>query len=61
MTLTASHTVQAGKQTFYVQRRKGYTAVLWKEGDMVCGLVSDLQASVLVSLLQQSMPGSSAS
>jgi mycothiol system anti-sigma-R factor len=61
MTLTASHTVHAGKRTFYVQRRKGYTAILWKEGDMVCGLVSDLQASELVSLLQQSMLGSSAS
>jgi mycothiol system anti-sigma-R factor len=61
MTLSAPHTVHAGKRTFYVQRRKGYTAVLWKDGDMVCGLVSDLQAAVLVSLLQHSMPGSSAS
>ena len=61
MTLTATRTVHAGKRTFYVQRCKGYTVVLWREGDMVCGLVSDLQAEVLVSLLQQSMPGSSAS
>jgi anti-sigma factor RsiW len=61
LTLTAPHTVHAGKRTFYVQQRKGYTAVLWKEGDMVCGLVSDLQAAVLVSLLQQSMSGASAS
>jgi mycothiol system anti-sigma-R factor len=59
--LTAPHTVRAGQRTFYVQQRKGYTAVLWKEGDMVCGLVSDLQAAELVSLLQQSMPESSAS
>jgi len=61
LTLTAPHTVRAGKRTFYVQQRKGYTAVLWKEGDMVCGLVSDLQAAKLVSLLQQSMPEASAS
>jgi mycothiol system anti-sigma-R factor len=61
LTLTATHTVHAGKRTFYVQQRKGYTAVLWQDGDMVCGLVSDLQAEVLVSLLQQSMPGPSAS
>jgi anti-sigma factor RsiW len=61
MTLTAPHTVHAGKRTFYVQQRKGYTAILWKDGDMVCGLVSDLHAAVLVSILQQSMPGSSAS
>jgi len=59
LTLTAPHTVRAGKRTFYVQQRKGYTAVLWKDGDMVCGLVSDLQAAKLVSLLQQSMPESS--
>lgn len=61
LTLTAPHTVRAGQRTFYVQQRKGYTAVLWKDGDMVCGLVSDLQAAVLVSLLQQSLPGASAS
>lgn len=61
MTLTAMHTVYAGQRTFYVQQRKGYTAVLWQEGDMVCGLVSDLQAAVLVSLLQQALPGPSAS
>lgn len=61
LTLTAAHTVHAGARTFYVQYHKGYTAVLWKDGDMVCGLVSDLQATALVSLLQRSMPGSSAS
>ena len=61
LTLTAPYTVHAGQRTFYVQHRKGYTAVLWKEGDMVCGLVSDLQAAKLVSLLQQSLPGASAS
>ena len=61
LTLTARHTVRAGHRTFAVQHRKGYTAVLWKEGDMVCGLVSDLQAAALISLLQQTMPGPSAS
>jgi mycothiol system anti-sigma-R factor len=61
LTLTAPHTVRGGKRTFYVQQRKGYTAILWKDGDMVCGLVSDLKAAKLVSLLQQSMPGASAS
>jgi anti-sigma factor RsiW len=61
MTLTATHTVHVGKRTFYVQQRKGYTAVLWKDGDMVCGLVSDLRAAALVSLIQQSMSASSAS
>lgn len=53
--------VQAGQRTFYVQRRKGYTAVLWKDGDRVCGVVSDLQPTALISLLQQSMPEPSAS
>jgi mycothiol system anti-sigma-R factor len=59
--LTSAHTVRAGTQTLYVQHRKGYTAVLWKDGDLVCGLVSELPATELVSLLQRAMPGPSAS
>jgi anti-sigma factor RsiW len=61
MTLTAAHTVHAGTRTFYMQQRKGYTAILWRDGDMVCGLVSDLHATALLALLQQTMPGPSAS
>lgn len=56
LTLPATHTVQAGTRTLTVQQRKGYTAILWKDGDMVCGLVSDLQAAALVALLQAVRP-----
>jgi anti-sigma factor RsiW len=59
--LPSGHTVRVGPRTFYVQQRQGYTVVLWKDGDLVCGLVSDLQVAALLPLLQQAMPGPSAS
>jgi anti-sigma factor RsiW len=54
-------TVQVGPRMVSVHRQKGYTAVLWQDGDLVCGLVSDLHATALVALLQQALPGHTAS
>lgn len=59
--LPAAPRAQVGSRTVSVHRQKGYTAILWKDGDLVCGLVSDLPATELVSLLQQAMPGLAAS
>jgi len=61
LSLPAAPTVQVGPRTLTVHRQKGYTAVLWKDGDLVCGLVSDLHATALVTLLQQALPGHTAS
>ena len=57
LSLQEAPTVQVGSRTVALHRQKGYTAVLWQEGDLVCGLVSDLQATALVSLLQQAFAG----
>jgi anti-sigma factor RsiW len=59
--LASAHTIRAGTRTLYVQQRKGYTVILWKDGDLMCGLVSDLHATALLTLLQQVMPGAFAS
>lgn len=57
MSLRAASTIQVGLRTVSVHRHKGYTAILWQDGDLVCGLVSDLQVTALVALLQQALPG----
>lgn len=51
--LTAIPTVRAGPRTFYVQQHKGYTAVLWLDGDILCGLVSELPQKTLVAIARQ--------
>ena len=61
LSLQVAPTVQVGPRMVSVHRQKGYTVVLWQEGDLVCGLVSDLHATALVSLLQQALPGHTAS
>jgi anti-sigma factor RsiW len=59
--LTSSHTVRVGQRTFHVQQYKGYTTILWKDGDIVCGLVSDLQAMVLLPIVRQATAATPAS
>ena len=59
--LQAASTVQVGSKTVAVHQQKGYTAVLWQDGDLVCGLVSDLSSTALISLLQEAFSGHTAS
>lgn len=61
LALHVAPTGQVGPRPVSVHRQKGYTAVLWQEGGLVCGLVSDLQATALLALLQQALPGHTAS
>jgi len=56
--LTALSTVRLGQRTFYVQAHKGYTTVLWRDGEAVCGVVSELQRPALMEVLQVAMAGS---
>src|SRR5262249_46723523 len=43
VTLSAMPARRLGHRTVYVQTYKGYTTVLWHDGTIFCGLVSDLQ------------------
>jgi hypothetical protein len=36
----------------YVQTYKGYTTVLWHDGTIFCGLVSDLQLPAVLEVLR---------
>ena len=53
LALTALPTVREDEHTFYVQRYKGYTTVLWQDGDVLCGLVSDLPRQALLAIAHQ--------
>lgn len=59
--LQEASTVQVGSKTVAVHQQKGYTAVLWQDGDLVCGLVSDLPSTALISLLREAFSGHTAS
>ena len=49
----ASHAGQAsGNQTVYMQVAKGYTTVLWQDGAVCCGLVSDLKLTACMNTLR---------
>jgi anti-sigma factor RsiW len=51
--LTAVPTVREGAQTFHVQHYKGYSTVLWQDGAVLCGLVSDLPLQALIPIARE--------
>lgn len=51
--LTAVPTVREGAQTLHVQQYKGYSTVLWQDGDILCGLVSDLPLQALIAIARE--------
>ena len=51
--LASIPTVRDGTRTFHVQNYKGYTTVLWQDGDILCGLISDLPRQALVAVAGQ--------
>jgi anti-sigma factor RsiW len=59
--LVSGRTVRVGHRTFHVQQHKGYTTVLWRDGDIVCGLVSDLQVTALLPIVREATAAASAS
>ncbi len=52
ITLSAMPTRRLGHRTVYVQTYKGYTTVLWHDGTIFCGLVSDLQLPTVLEVLR---------
>jgi anti-sigma factor RsiW len=52
MTLSTMSPVRVGSRTVYVQTYKGYTTVLWQDGTLFCGLVSDLHLPALLEALR---------
>ena len=52
ITLSALPTRRLGHRTVYVQTYKGYTTVLWHDGTIFCGLVSDLQLHAVLEVLR---------
>ena len=52
ITLSALPTKRLGHRTVYVQTYKGYTTVLWHDGTIFCGLVSDLQLPAVLEVLR---------
>jgi anti-sigma factor RsiW len=53
VTLSELPTRRLGHRTVYVQTYKGYTTVLWHDGTIFCGLVSDLQLTAVLEALRQ--------
>jgi mycothiol system anti-sigma-R factor len=51
--LAAIPAVREGTRTLHVQQYKGYTTVLWKDGDILCGLISDLPRKALLPIARQ--------
>ena len=51
--VTAVPMVREGAQTFHVQQYKGYSTVLWQDGDILCGLVSDLPLQALLAVARE--------
>lgn len=52
VTLSALPTRRLGQRTVYVQTYKGYTMVLWHDGTIFCGLVSDLRLTAVLEVLR---------
>jgi anti-sigma factor RsiW len=48
--LTAVPTEHLGTRPVHVQRYKGYSTVLWQDGEVLCGFVSDLSVPELLRL-----------
>lgn len=46
-------TVQTANRVFYVQKYKGYSTVLWQDGEFFCSLVSDLDLAQLVQIARR--------
>jgi anti-sigma factor RsiW len=53
VTLSTLPTRRLGHRTVYIQTYKGYTTVLWHDGTIFCGLVSDLQLTAVLEALRQ--------
>jgi mycothiol system anti-sigma-R factor len=52
LTVSAMRTIHLGNKTLYVQTHQGYTTVFWQDGELFCGLVSDLRLIVLMDALR---------
>lgn len=50
--LSAMSTVRLGSRTLFIQTHKGYTTVLWQDGEIFCGLVSDLHLPAILEAMR---------
>jgi mycothiol system anti-sigma-R factor len=50
--LSARSTVRMGNRTLYVHNHKGYTTVVWQDGAIFCGVVSDLHLTALLEAIR---------
>jgi anti-sigma factor RsiW len=53
LNLSTLSPVRVGNRTVYVQTYKGYTTILWQDGTLFCGLVSDLHLPAMLEALWQ--------
>jgi anti-sigma factor RsiW len=53
LSLAMMSSVRMGDRTFYVHRYKGYSTVLWEDGEIFCSLVSDLQLSEILRVARE--------
>ncbi len=50
ISLNAMKPVRLGDRTFHVQTYKGYSTVLWRDGEIFCSVVSDLNLTELLQV-----------
>lgn len=53
LSLATMPSVRMGDRTFYVHHYKGYSTVLWQDGEVFCSLVSDLQLPEILRVARE--------
>ena len=53
LSLATMSSVRMGDRIFYVHSYKGYSTVLWQDGEIFCSLVSDLQLSEILQVARE--------
>jgi anti-sigma factor RsiW len=53
LSLATMPSVRMGHRTFYVHSYKGYSTVLWQDGEVFCSLVSDLQLPEILQVARE--------
>ncbi len=51
--LNATRSVRFDARTFHIHTHKGYSTILWQDGEIVCSLVSDLRPDELLQIARK--------